>query len=193
MSRLKFRVGAVLAAATLGGLTFAAAASAAEPKFSPTDKLVAEEDIRNNLALYALLADGDGIKGKDSRALADKLMAPDVVTELFFPGSKEPVRMVGREAVAGPQVVPHTGETTISRHYLVETYFESVTPTTAKTITTSVHFRLTPNLVGKDCKTGLSGNCGGVPERIIMWIYHMDWVKNASGWQVSYNGLHMDN
>lgn len=192
MSRLKNRLGLLLAAGAL--VTVPVAASAA-PKLSAIDKLVAEDEIRNDLALYALLADGDGIKGKDTRTLADKLMAPDVVTEIYYPHSTAPVRILGREAVAGPQVTPAPPgpSTSISRHFLVETYFEDMTATTAKTVTTAVHFDLSPNTIGKECKLAGAGACGGVPSRVIMWIYHMTWVKNAAGWQVTYNGLRMDN
>ena len=93
----------------------------------------------------------------------------------------------------GPAAVPAPVEPTVKRHYLVDTYFENLTPTTAKTITTAVHFNLTRNLVGKECATQGPGACGGIPARVTMWTYHMTWVKNAAGWQVIYNGLHMDN
>ena len=180
---------------SLGGVVQTVAA--AEAKLSPIERLVAEDEIRQNLALYALLADGDGIKGKDTRTLADELMTPDVVTEIYYPLGHGPVTTIGREAVAGPAPKPTAGpvavESVVKRHYLVDTYFEDLTPTTAKTITTSVHFDLTPNLVGKDCATRGAGACGGLPARVIMWTYHMSWVKNAAGWQIIYNALHMDN
>lgn len=192
MSRLKNRLCSLSTAVAL--VTIPAGASAAPP-LSAIDKLVAKDEIRNDLALYALLADGDGINGKDTRTLADKLMAPDVVTEIYYPHSTAPVRILGREAVAGPQVTPAPPgpSASVSRHYLVETYFEDMTATTAKTVTTAVHFDLSPNTIGKDCKLAGAGACGGVPSRVIMWIYHMNWIKNASGWQIIYNGLRMDN
>lgn len=191
MSRPKYRLDILLAA---GALVAVPAAASAAPKLSAIDKLVAEDEIRNNLALYALLADGDGIKDKDTRTLADKLMAPDVVTEIYYTHSAAPVRILGRDAVAGPQVTPAPPgpSSSVGRHYLVETYFEDITTTTAKTVTTAVHFDLSPNAIGKECKLAGAGACGGVPSRVIMWIYHMNWVKNAVGWQISYNGLRMD-
>jgi len=192
---LKYTLSLLLAATSAGGITNTA--QAADAKLSPIDRLIAEDEIRQDLALYALLADGDGIKGKDTRTLADKMMAPDVVTEIYYPLAKAPLKTLGREAVAGPApvvpAVPAPVESTIKRHYLVETYFEDLTATTAKTITTAVHFNLTRNLVGQGCAAQGPGACGGIPARITMWVYHMTWAKTAAGWQVTYNGLHMDN
>ena len=192
---LKYSFALILAATSTSGI--AQTATAGEAKLSPIDRLIAEDEIRQDLALYVLLADGDGIKGKDTRTLADTMMAPDVVTEIYYPLARAPVRTIGREAVAGPApvpaVVPAAIDPTVKRHYLVDTYFEDLTANTARTITTAVHFNLTRNLVGKDCGAQGPGACGGLPARIIMWTYHMNWVKNAAGWQVSYNGLHMDN
>ena len=192
---LKYTLSLLLAATSTGGFTHTA--WAADAKLSPIDRLIAEDEIRQDMALYALLADGDGIKGKDTRTLADKMMAPDVVTEIYYPLAKAPLKLIGRDAVAGPTpivpAVPAPVASTIKRHYMVETYFEDLTATTARTITTAVHFNLTRNLVGKDCANQGPGACGGIPARITMWTYHMTWAKTPAGWQVTYNGLHMDN
>ena len=151
---------------------------------SPIDRLIARDEIRQQIALFALLADGDGVRPKDTRALADRIMAPDVVVEIFRPGDLLPITMLGRAAVAGPPLVAPPAEPTVARHYMVETYFEELTSGTARTITTAVHFRLTRASDGID---------GGLPTKITMVTYHMTWRKAAEGWLVTYNGLHADN
>ena len=182
-----------LAAVLILACAGAGPATAAAIGMAPIDRLVAEDDIRQQLALYALLADGDGISPKDIDTLATKITAPDVVTEIFPADGGPPTHTVGRAAVIGPRP---TGTppppTNVSRHYLVDTYFDEITPTTARTRTTSVHFNLTKNLVGKDCLQRGAGACGGQVNKVTMWTYHMRWVKNADGWQIGYNALHMD-
>lgn len=164
---------------------------------SSVDALLAKEDIRNKLTLYTLLADGDGIREKNTAQLAETMMTPDIVTEIYHADGSPPQHMIGRASVAGKPRDPAAPRSdpgpTVGRHYITGTYFEELTATTAKTISTAVHFDVTRNLVGKDCKKAGEGACGGLVRKATMWVYHMNWVKTPDGWQISYNGLRTDN
>lgn len=188
--------GAIALVAPMWTGTAAAATDGSAGKLSPIDRLIAKEDIRQQIALYALLADGDGVKPKDPRTLADKMMTADVVTEIYRPGEPTPIRMIGRDAVAGPPrdpAAPPVVAPSVSRHYLVETYFEDLTATTAKTITTAVHFEVERSQPGKKCTLFGKDACPVKAQRTTMWTYQMKWVKTSEGWQMAYNGLYFDN
>jgi hypothetical protein len=164
---------------------------------SPVDKLIIKDDIRERIALYALLADGDGAGGRkrDLRTLAYTLMTPDVVSIIYTARGDPPIELKGRERVAQspPEVDPEHASKIAGRHYVVETLFDEVTPTTAKTRTTAVYHDATRNTGGVDCKKVDEKTCGGVPVRTVLWVYHMDWRKTPEGWQIFRNTLRDDN
>jgi hypothetical protein len=163
---------------------------------SPLDRLVAEDQIRQQIALYGFYADGDGVNPKDLRKMADSLMTQDVVSELYRSGGGEPRRSVGRDAIAGKppaaDAPPPPVSTVAGRHLLVGTYFDEVTPTTAKTRTITLHLDITKNMLGADCKKAGDDACGGRVIKAASWVYHISWIKTAAGWQISNTQLRLD-
>ena len=165
--------------------------SAAAPVLSPVEKLVIENDINQQIILYGLLADGDGTSGKDVRGLADKTLAPDVVTDVILPGGKVISHTTTSEAVVAstPALVdrPSAG-----RHFMVATYFDEVTASTAKTRTTTLYIEAIKN-TGPGCETRGPDACGGRVTHAVTLVYHDTWKKTASGWKKTQSALYRDN
>ena len=141
---------------------------------SPLDRLVAESEIREQMARFELYADGDGVQGRDFRQLADQLHAPE-----FTIGPRKMTRDEMVEESSAQVFDP----TLISRHYLVSTSFDELTASTAKTRTTALFMRLTRNMLGADCKKAGEDACGGRVVHAAVWVYHDSWAKTAAGWQ----------
>jgi hypothetical protein len=164
---------------------------------TPLERLLIEDDIRQKIVLYSLYADGDGVGGRprDLRTLADTLMTPDVVSESYPANGGAPLILNGRDVVAQShaELDPDRARRVAGRHYLINTVFDSVTPTTAETRTPAVYFDATRNLVGSKCHPAHEGDCGGTPVRIVLWVYHMSWRKTPQGWQIARNVLRDDN
>jgi hypothetical protein len=177
------------------GQSFTAAYAATS--LTPVDKLLAEDEIRQQIALYGLYADGDGAGGnpRDLRKMADTLMTPDVVSEIYVARGGPPRILTGRDIVAKspPENDPDRAKRIAGRHYLVATVFDDVSATTAETRTTAVYFDATKNQVGGDCAKAGEGACGGQPVKTVMWVYHMTWKHTPQGWQISRNVLRDDN
>ena len=172
---------------SLGSSSFAQAAVSS----AVLERLTAEDDIRQRLALYALYIDGDGVHRKSIRALADTLMTPEAVTEIFPANGGPPQRFAGRDEIAAiPQ--PRSSNAVAGRHYIVQTSFDKVTPNTAETRSIALHFEMSRNVVGPRC-VPQTQQCGGRVIQGNMWTYHMTWRKTADGWQVAYNALYVDN
>ena len=62
------------------------------------ESAIARESIREALARYSMLLDGDGIK-PDARKWADQLFTPDAVFVSHYPDCTEQIRLEGREAI----------------------------------------------------------------------------------------------
>jgi hypothetical protein len=169
-------------------------AAHAETSFSPIQRLLAEDEIRNKLALYGLYADGSGAGGppRDMQAMAQTLMAPDVVSEIHRADGAPPTIYKGRDFIS--RTPPETRAPGVAgRHYLVSTVFDDVTATTAHTRTAAVYFDASKTLTGADCAKAGEGACGGKPLRTVMWVYQMTWTKTPQGWLIARNVLHDDN
>lgn len=164
---------------------------------TPLERLLIQDEIRQNIVLYGLLADGDGPGGRprDLRRLADTMMTPDVVSEVHLPTGGKPMIFTGRELVANtpPEVPPELAATVGGRHYLIDTVFDEVTPTRVRTRTPAVYFDATKNVNGPKCRTMGEGACGQKPLKTVMWVYEMTWVKTPDGWQIARNILRDDN
>ena len=191
----RFALGLIVAASVLAGGSLVAVTGHSKPVpgLSAVDKLVAEDEIRQKLVLYGLYADGDGEQPKNIRALADKLLTPDAVSETFTTLGKPGFRTQGRDALVAATPPAEVNSPNAGRHYLIGTVFDEMTPTTAKTRSTAYYINATRNMVGADCKTAGPGACGGQVNRALMFVYHMDWVKNAQGWQIQHSVLRSDN
>ena len=204
MAGLALAVGLIVGRESMTGLARPAQAAG---MMAPIERLIAEDEIRQQVALYGLLADGDGLDRKNVRALADKIMTPDTINEIY-PVTGPIAEMRGRDAVGGPvrrppapaaatavpvpPAPPTSPATTAGRHFLVSTYFDEITPTEARTRTTAIHFDMTKNMIGPECRKSGEDACGGRVVKGSMWVYHTIWIKTAEGWQMSANRLRND-
>jgi hypothetical protein len=170
------------------------AARADSTDLAPMQRLLAEDEIRNKIAAYGLYADGDGSGGhpRDLAAMAQTMMAPDVVTELYRATGGPPIVYKGRDFIA--RTPPENKVVGVAgRHYLVSTVFDDVSATAAHTRTAAAYFDASKNMIGADCKKAGEGACGGKPLRTVMWVYHMTWTKTPQGWMIARNVLRDDN
>jgi hypothetical protein len=185
-------LGLTILAAGLAVTHAPGSARAAAAAMSPLDRLVAEDEMRQKLALYAMDADGDGAQPKNIRELADVTLTPDVVSDLYFPNGALQGHSVGRDAIVTGTAPANPASPIAGRHFLVSVYFDEVTPTTAKSRTTSVHFDITKNMLGADCKKAGEGACGGRVVDAMTVVYHSSWVKTKDGWQMANNVIRRD-
>jgi hypothetical protein len=132
------------------------------------------------------------VAGKNIRGLVDQIMTPDVWTDLYYPDGSLQVHTVGREAIVTSTPIPKSMGPIANRHYLIATYFDELTPTTAKTRTTMMWMQVTRNLLGADCAKGGPDACGGRVVSAMTTVYHNDWVKTADGWRMSRNVIRRD-
>jgi hypothetical protein len=161
---------------------------------SPLDELLIENQINQKLALYTLLADGDGIRKMDARAMADQIFTPDAVFENYSQDGKLGISRNGREVIyrmATEHAMPANAPIA-DRHYNVSTYFDVVTPTMAKTRTIAIVLNATKNMIGPDCAKSGEDACGGKLVHAYTFTYHDTWVKTADGWQKSHSVLRSD-
>jgi hypothetical protein len=166
----------------------------AEPQagaqMSPLDILIAKDQIREQLGQYTLLLDGDGLT-RDPNKWAEKLFTEDATFQSIGPdgqllhGAKG---LVGRAEIArtfggGP---PRTGTSArppadptrpqmVFRHYPVDLVFDELTPTSAKTRTSTIIMTGPRNYVTPNPPT--------VNPALV--VYHDTWQKTADGWKKS--------
>ena len=186
---LRAALALVVVGAGIGGLAHRSYATA---QFTEMDRLVAQDQIRQKLALYGILADGDGVNPKNIRALVDEVMTADVSTDLYFPGGALQAHSNGREEIVATTPLPKTASPLANRHYLIATYFDAVGPTSAKTRTTMMWMQVTKNMLGADCAKGGADACGGRVVSAMTTVYHNDWVKTSEGWRMSRNVIRRD-
>jgi hypothetical protein len=182
---------ASLALAAALALAGAPRLGAAAPALSPLQKLVIENDIRQQIILYGLLADGDGISHKDVRTLADKTLMPDVVTDIVLPNGQNISHTITSEAVVASTPKP-VDRPAAGRHFMVSTYFDAVTPTTAKTRTTTLYIEAIKD-TGPGCETQGPDACGGRVTHAVTLVYHDSWKKTPDGWKKIKSTLYRDN
>ena len=164
----------------------------AEPsRATPTaiDVLLIEDQIRQRLALYSLLADGDGLAPRNFRALTDTIFTPDVVIDVYAADGKLTAHIQGREQLYARASAPKPDGNTTVRHFMVSTYFDEVSRMTAKTRTVSMAVRVTATVAGKICVSAEDSSCGGRVTQTEMLVYHDTWAKTSSGWQKSNTKL----
>jgi hypothetical protein len=179
--------------AVIATLAFAASPSRAlpTPALSPVEKLVIENDISQQIILYGLLADGDGISHKNVRALADRTLAPDVVTDIVLPDGQTISHTTTSEAVVATTPAP-VERPSAGRHFMVATYFDEVTLTRAKTRTTTLYIEAIKN-TGPGCETRGPDACGGRVTHAVTLVYHDTWNKMAGEWKKTASTLYRDN
>jgi hypothetical protein len=170
-----FALGLVVGGTVLTGFSGRPAAAGG---MSPVDELKAREDIRQQLVLYGILAQGDGNRPRDANLLVDTIMAPDVTSQQFFyDGTPAFPPRHGREnhkssTMNSPD--PAVGE----QHFTVTVYFDEVTATTAKTRSQHMIVAVMHNVPGGDCNNA----CTGRVKRVSLQNYFDTWEKTPQGW-----------
>lgn len=167
-------------AVSLGAGLLTGAVSAPAAALSPVDRLVAEDEIRQQIALYGYLADGDGKNPPDIRALADRILTPDSVTDVMKAAGHSRLHLEGRKAVVDSTPPPAPDSPLVNRHNYISTYFDEITADSAKTRTTVVWFLLARQKQGVPC---MGENCTSQLRQVMTFVYHDIWRKTAEGWQ----------
>lgn len=163
-------------------------------QMSALDILVAKDQIREQLGQYTLLLDGDGLT-RDPNKWAEKLFTEDATFQSIGPdgqllhGAKG---LVGRAEIArtfggGPPRARNGARPPadparpqmVFRHYPVDVVFDELTPTSAKTRTTTMIMTGPRNYVTPNPPT--------VNPALV--VYHDTWQKTADGWKKSNSVL----
>ncbi len=151
------------------------------------ESALARESIREALANYSMLLDGDGV-ARDARTWADKLFTPDAVFISHYPDGTEQIRIEGREAIYKTFGRPGSPEVA-GRHFMVNTVFDELSPTTAKTRTSAL---IQVSKRDQDCarKKGILN--GGAPVISAILVYHDTWVRDGGEWKKKLSILRRD-
>jgi hypothetical protein len=175
-----------------GVATVAWSSSLATTQMSVLDQLQAKEEIKEQLVLYGFLAEGDGVHPRDTDALMDQLMSPDIVSEQYFPDGTAafPTRRGrgdGKKYTQPPRDLTKIGE----QHYTLGVYFDELTPTTARTRSQQMYITVWKTLPDQpaDCKT----ECGGQIKHVQLNNYFDTWAKTPQGWVKTRSVIHSIN
>jgi SnoaL-like domain len=146
--------------------------------------LSAKDAIREKVALYSLLHDGDGVV-QDGRRWADALWTTDASFQVIYPGGKRVLGnggngLKGRETIfrafGGP--LPMETDSAI-RHVLMEPVFDFVTARTAGTRTAEIVIR------GRKLRSSLAA-ATEVQGPVDSYVMHDTWEKGDDGqWRKS--------
>jgi hypothetical protein len=151
------------------------------------ETVIARESIREALAQYSMLLDGDGV-APNYRKWADDLFTADAVFVLKYPNGVDQERYEGREAVFkrfGRAGSPASA----GRHFMVNTVFDEVTPTSAKTRTSAL---IQVSQRDTECEKKPGGLNGGKPIVSFIIVYHDTWVLDGGAWKKKLSVLHRD-
>jgi len=151
------------------------------------ESAIARESIREALSYYSMLLDGDGIV-RDARAWADKLFTPDAVFVVNYPDGTEQLRLEGREAIFNTFGRPGS-PAVAARHFMVNTIFDDVSSTTAKTRTSAFIQVSKRDQDGAKTEGRLNGG-QSVLSAII--VYHDTWVLDGGEWRKKLSILRRD-
>jgi hypothetical protein len=151
---------------------------------SPIEILVEKEAIREQLAQYDLLLAGDGVR-RDGLAWATRLFTQDATFQVFTPDGRmflnprnrdEIAQLVGRRPVTTNQQRPSPppGPARVTRHFPINTAFDELTRTTARTRTSTLVISV-PRIADP-----------AIAPVITLVTYHDTWRKEADGvWRKS--------
>jgi len=134
-----------------------------------------------------MLLDGDGV-ARDARTWADKLFTTDAVFISHYPDGTEQIRIEGREAIY--KTFGRAGSPEVAgRHFMVNTVFDELTSTTAKTRTSAL---IQVSRRDQECarKKGILN--GGAPVISAILVYHDTWVLDGSEWKKKLSILRRD-
>jgi hypothetical protein len=182
------------AAAVVAGLVAVAVTQRthAAPALSPVETMVIENEIDQKIALYELLADGDAESPADIHALADSTLAPNVITDVYMAdGKRVSHTTTAAEVIAATPTKP-ADRPVGGRHFLLASYFDSVSPTVAKVRTSSLYMDVTKN-PGPGCEKLGPDGCGGKVTHAVTFVYHDTWTKTDKGWRKTESILRRDN
>lgn len=172
------------------GPAIVARAGAAD--MSPVEKLVAQTEINQQILLYTLLIDGDGVNKPDVRTWADKLFTEDAVFDTYGVDGKLRSRLNGREEIYRQTSKNPALPTGISgRHFNVATYFDEISATTAKVRTITTMLTVTQRQPSGCEKVG-DPACGGQPIRVTSFTYHDTFAKTGGVWKKSHSVIRSD-
>jgi hypothetical protein len=135
------------------------------------DVLVAKDRIRERLTQYTLLLDGDGVSRPDLRRWAQDLFVENATFQSFGTAGPLFAGLNGRSAIEAhfAKSLPNL----IRRHFFVNTAFDDLTPTTAKTRTTGI------TMYGRTEQ----GNAPLIPA-LVETVTHLTWRNSDRGWQI---------
>jgi hypothetical protein len=150
----------------------------------PLELLIAKDAIREKIALYTLLHDGDGVI-QDGRTWADALWTVNASFQVVYPGGKRmfgngETGLEGRETIFRAFGGPPFPEGDVAiRHVLMQPVFDSVTRRTAQTRTVEIVIR------GRKLQT-LSAGAAEAQSPVDSYIMHDFWKKGDDGeWRKS--------
>jgi hypothetical protein len=151
------------------------------------ESALARESIREALGHYSMLLDGDGV-GRDPQTWANKLFTPDATFVLHYPDGAEQYRIEGREAIG--KTFGRAGSPKVAtRHFMVNTVFDELTPTSAKTRTSAL---IQVSRRDQDCAKKDGALNGGQPVLSALIVYHDTWVLDAGEWKKKLSILRRD-
>jgi len=150
------------------------------------ESALARESIREALAHYSMLLDGDGI-GRDPQAWARKLFMPDATFVLHYPDGTEQYRIEGSEAIG--KTFGRGSSKNATRHFMVNTVFDELTATTAKTRTSAL---IQVSRRDQDCAKKEGALNGGQPVLSAIIVYHDSWVLDGGEWKKKLSILRRD-
>ena len=151
------------------------------------ESALARESIREALAHYSMLLDGDGV-GRDPETWAKKLFTSDATFVLHYPDGSEQYRIEGREAIGKTFGRPGSSKVA-TRHFMVNTVFDELTPTSAKTRTSAL---IQVSRRDQDCAKKEGVLNGGQPLLSALIVYHDTWVHDAGEWKKKLSILRRD-
>ena len=147
---------------------------------------LARESIREQLAQYSMLLDGDGIR-RDPESWAKRLFMPDATFVLHYPDGSEQYRIEGSEAIG--KTFGRASSKTAARHFMVNTVFDELTATTAKTRTSAL---IQVSRRDLDCAKKEGALNGGQPVLSVLIVYHDTWMLDGGEWKKKLSVLRRD-
>jgi hypothetical protein len=151
------------------------------------ESALARESIREALARYSMLLDGDGV-GRDPHAWANKLFTSDATFVLHYPDGSEQYRIEGREKIGA--TFGRAGSSKVAtRHFMVNTVFDELTPTSAKTRTSAL---IQVSKRDQECAKKEGALNGGQPVLSAIIVYHDTWVLESGEWKKKLSILRRD-
>lgn len=174
---------------TIGILTLFASADSlmagAPTKSSPPiEALTTKAEIREALARYVFLLNGDANGEIDLRIWAEQSFAADTIYQEYFPDGRERLLLSGRDAILQHYIGrldeekfggsnPHLAQ----RLYAVNVVFDHLTTNSAQTRTASLQITSTRNTGDPRCPL-----CASEPTKAELIVFHDTWRKLAGRW-----------